>query len=51
MRHPLQVFLLLGVCVHVAAQKLLHVLARPSLGDSGELLDSGTDLSNSFVAE
>ena len=40
-----------AVGVHVIAQKLLHALAKPSLGSTGELLDSGTDLNNSFIAE
>ena len=47
----LQALFLFGVAVQLAGQKLLRSMARPSLGGAGQLLDCGTDLSSSFIAE
>ena len=46
-----QFFVVFGVVVHVAAYKMLEYMARPYLGPGGELLEAGTDLSDSYFSE
>lgn len=37
--------------VHLASYKALEYLARPYLGPGGELLEAGTDLTDSYFSE
>ena len=46
-----QFFVVFGVVVHAAAYKMLEYMARPYLGPGGELLEAGTDLSDSYFSE
>ena len=47
----LQFFVVFGVLVHVVAYKVLEYIAKPYLGPSGELLEAGADLNDSYFSE
>ena len=47
----MQLFLAFAHLVHEASIKTLHYLSKPLLGPSGELLEAGADLSQSYFSE
>ena len=46
-----QVWLVFSLVHHIGANYMLRFLSRATLGSKGEVVDAGTDLSNSFVSE
>ena len=51
MHTPSKVFLIFAVAAHVASHYLMRYMARPLIGPSGELLEAGADLTDSYITE